>query len=179
MSEVGTGWHLAQINIGKMLAPKGECHITREGLVTAAEGLALAVVASDSADFAARLESARSLLAAQKRINHIPVGERPVDIAINHDAEAISLHMRNHPQAEHYQKDIREVCPKVATRGRQGTCHDKESRPTRPPAVIHAVVRVRVLRQCTIDNAYGGPVQAGLRGRRPRYLHRPHGARRP
>lgn len=44
---------------------------------------------------------------------------KPVDIAINHDAEAISLHMRNHPQAEHYQKDIREVCPKVATRGRQ------------------------------------------------------------
>lgn len=44
---------------------------------------------------------------------------KPVDIAINHDAEAISLHMRNHPQAEHYQKDIREVCPKVATGGRQ------------------------------------------------------------
>lgn len=43
---------------------------------------------------------------------------KPVDIAINHDAEAISLHMRNHPQAEHHQKDIREVCPKVATRGR-------------------------------------------------------------
>lgn len=43
---------------------------------------------------------------------------KPVDIAINHDAEAISLHMRNHPQAEHYQKDIREVCPKQATRGR-------------------------------------------------------------
>lgn len=43
---------------------------------------------------------------------------RPVDIAINHDAEAISLHMRNHPQAEHYQEDIRLVCPKAATRGR-------------------------------------------------------------
>lgn len=34
---------------------------------------------------------------------------KPVDIAINHDAEAISLYICNHPQAEHYHEDIRQA----------------------------------------------------------------------
>lgn len=43
---------------------------------------------------------------------------RHVDIAINHDADAISMHMANHPQTEHYCADVFEVCPREATRGR-------------------------------------------------------------
>lgn len=42
----------------------------------------------------------------------------PVDIAINHDPDAISMHKRNHPSAEHYISDVYEVCPRLATRGR-------------------------------------------------------------
>lgn len=39
---------------------------------------------------------------------------RPVDIAINHDADAIRMHTRNHPSTRHYQENIWEVDPKVA-----------------------------------------------------------------
>ena len=42
---------------------------------------------------------------------------RPVDIAINHDPEAISLHAANHPQTIHHTADIFEVDPVEATRG--------------------------------------------------------------
>ena len=31
---------------------------------------------------------------------------KPVDIAINHDAEAIAMHKANHPQTEHLMNDI-------------------------------------------------------------------------
>lgn len=40
------------------------------------------------------------------------------DIAINHDPEAIALHMANHPYTRHYISDIFEVSPLVATMGR-------------------------------------------------------------
>lgn len=36
---------------------------------------------------------------------------RPVDVAINHDPEAISLHQANHPQTLHLTTDVREVDP--------------------------------------------------------------------
>jgi DNA (cytosine-5)-methyltransferase 1 len=42
----------------------------------------------------------------------------PVDIAINHNENAISMHKRNHPGADHYIADVYEVCPRKATRGR-------------------------------------------------------------
>ncbi len=42
---------------------------------------------------------------------------RPVDIAINHDADAIGMHEANHPQTRHYRADIWEVCPRKATGG--------------------------------------------------------------
>ncbi|WP_234196231.1 DNA cytosine methyltransferase [Pseudacidovorax sp. NFM-22] len=42
---------------------------------------------------------------------------RPVDVAINHDAEAIGMHEINHPQTRHYRADIREVDPLAVTRG--------------------------------------------------------------
>lgn len=44
--------------------------------------------------------------------------KRPVHIAINHDPDAISMHTANHPGAEHYQCDVFEVDPLIATRGR-------------------------------------------------------------
>lgn len=41
-----------------------------------------------------------------------------VDIAVNHDPDAVSMHIVNHPQTDHYREDIRRVEPRVATRGR-------------------------------------------------------------
>ncbi|MBP9149213.1 MAG: DNA cytosine methyltransferase [Rhodoferax sp.] len=43
---------------------------------------------------------------------------RPVDVAINHDPEAISLHTANHPQTQHFCSDVFEVDPVSATSGR-------------------------------------------------------------
>jgi DNA (cytosine-5)-methyltransferase 1 len=42
---------------------------------------------------------------------------RHVDIAINHDPEAVSLHQANHPQTRHYTCDVFEVEPAVVTEG--------------------------------------------------------------
>lgn len=42
---------------------------------------------------------------------------RPVDIAINHDPDAIGMHEANHPQTRHYREDIRRVDPLAVTRG--------------------------------------------------------------
>ena len=44
---------------------------------------------------------------------------RPVDIAVNHDAEAVGMHEINHPQTKHYLCDVFEVDPLQATGGRQ------------------------------------------------------------
>ncbi|MCX4348392.1 MAG: DNA cytosine methyltransferase [Alphaproteobacteria bacterium] len=44
--------------------------------------------------------------------------QTPVDIAINHDPEAIGMHAANHPQTVHFKEDIFAVHPLVATRGR-------------------------------------------------------------
>lgn len=41
-----------------------------------------------------------------------------VDFAVNHDAQAISMHTANHPQTIHYQTDVYEVDPYLACRGR-------------------------------------------------------------
>ena len=42
---------------------------------------------------------------------------RAVDIAINHDPEAISLHQANHPQTRHFVSDVFEVDPVAVTDG--------------------------------------------------------------
>jgi len=42
---------------------------------------------------------------------------RHVDIAINHDPEAVSLHQANHPQTRHFVSDVFEVDPLVVTDG--------------------------------------------------------------
>lgn len=42
---------------------------------------------------------------------------RHVDVAINHDADAIGMHEVNHPQTRHYREDIRRVDPLAVTRG--------------------------------------------------------------
>lgn len=44
---------------------------------------------------------------------------RHVDIAINHDPEAVSLHQANHPQTEHHVSNVWEVDPRVVTGGRR------------------------------------------------------------
>lgn len=43
---------------------------------------------------------------------------RPVDIAINHDPIAISMHTVNHPQTKHYQDDVWQVDPREVVDGR-------------------------------------------------------------
>jgi len=42
---------------------------------------------------------------------------RHVDIAVNHDPEAVSLHERNHPQTKHFTCDVFEVQPQQVTSG--------------------------------------------------------------
>jgi DNA (cytosine-5)-methyltransferase 1 len=43
---------------------------------------------------------------------------RHVDIAVNHDPEAVSLHQVNHPQTQHHVSDVFEVPPRAVTDGR-------------------------------------------------------------
>ena len=43
---------------------------------------------------------------------------RHVDIAVNHDPEAVSLHQANHPQTEHHVSNVWEVDPRVVCAGR-------------------------------------------------------------
>jgi DNA (cytosine-5)-methyltransferase 1 len=43
---------------------------------------------------------------------------RHVDIAVNHDPEAVSLHQANHPQTQHFVSDVFEVHPVTVTGGR-------------------------------------------------------------
>lgn len=42
---------------------------------------------------------------------------RHVDIAVNHDPEAVSLHQANHPQTRHFVSDVFEVDPRSVTGG--------------------------------------------------------------
>lgn len=46
------------------------------------------------------------------------IGKSP-DIAINHDPEAIRMHMTNHPDTEHYCEDVWDVDPIEACKGRK------------------------------------------------------------
>ena len=43
---------------------------------------------------------------------------RNVDIAINHDPDAIAMHRANHPNSKHYCEDVWEVDPIEACDGR-------------------------------------------------------------
>lgn len=43
---------------------------------------------------------------------------RHVDIAINHDAEAVAMHTANHPQTKHYCESVWDVNPREVTAGR-------------------------------------------------------------
>jgi DNA (cytosine-5)-methyltransferase 1 len=43
---------------------------------------------------------------------------RHVDVAINHDPDAVSLHAMNHPQTRHFVSDVFEVDPRQVTEGR-------------------------------------------------------------
>jgi len=44
---------------------------------------------------------------------------RNVDIAINHNAEAIAMHRMNHPQTKHYTESVFVIDPKTATKGKR------------------------------------------------------------
>ncbi len=47
----------------------------------------------------------------------IAIGRSP-EVAINHDEDAISMHMVNHPHTEHYCESVWDVVPRVAAAGR-------------------------------------------------------------
>lgn len=50
--------------------------------------------------------------------------QRHVDIAMNHDDDALSMHRVNHPQTQHFIKDIRDNDPREVSRGRRiGLAH--------------------------------------------------------
>jgi len=40
---------------------------------------------------------------------------RPVDIAINHDGEALAMHAANHPSTKHYREDVFDIHPGFVT----------------------------------------------------------------
>ena len=40
---------------------------------------------------------------------------RPVDVAINHDGEALAMHAANHPRTAHYQEDVFDIHPGFVT----------------------------------------------------------------
>jgi DNA (cytosine-5)-methyltransferase 1 len=44
---------------------------------------------------------------------------RHVDIAVNHDPDAVSLHQANHPQTRHFVSDVYEVDPLAVTEGQR------------------------------------------------------------
>lgn len=44
---------------------------------------------------------------------------RPVNIAINHDPDAIAMHKANHPYTEHYQESVWDINPKEICKGQQ------------------------------------------------------------
>lgn len=44
---------------------------------------------------------------------------RPVDVAVNHSADAIGMHAANHPETMHHISDVFEVDPLAATGGKQ------------------------------------------------------------
>jgi len=46
----------------------------------------------------------------------IATGQEP-DVAINHNANALSMHQANHPYTRHFTADVREVCPYLVTQG--------------------------------------------------------------
>lgn len=43
---------------------------------------------------------------------------RPIDVAINHDPEAVAMHKANHPQTEHYCQSVWKADPLEVTQGR-------------------------------------------------------------
>lgn len=42
---------------------------------------------------------------------------RPVDVAVNHDAQAVAMHQANHPETEHFCESVFKVNPIKVTRG--------------------------------------------------------------
>ncbi|MEM6888743.1 MAG: DNA cytosine methyltransferase [Pseudomonadota bacterium] len=43
---------------------------------------------------------------------------RPVDLAVNHDEQAVAMHRANHPQTKHFCKSVFDVDPEAITQGR-------------------------------------------------------------
>ena len=63
---------------------------------------------------------------------------RSVDIAINHDPDAIAMHKANHPASKHYCEDVWQVDPVEACAGNAVT-----------PQVPAALVRANLPEHCT------------------------------
>lgn len=77
---------------------------------------------------------------------------RPVDIAVNHDHNALLLHSINHPETEHYIEDVFKVDPIKACRGRpvaalwaSPTCTHYSRARSATPLDYHEARRIRGL----------------------------------
>ena len=64
---------------------------------------------------------------------------RSPDIAINHDAQAVSLHKANHPLTKHYVSDVYTVDPIQATKGQPGALPSARPACPHPTALRSAV----------------------------------------
>lgn len=66
---------------------------------------------------------------------------RSVDIAINHDPNAVAMHTTNHPDTLHYCESVYSVSPKVARCGNAV-----------PPPFAEALVRANLPEMCQSKN---------------------------
>ena len=95
---------------------------------------------------------------------------RPVDVAINHDPEAVALHQANHPQTLHYVSDVFEVDPLAVTDGRPvGLLWAS------PDCTFHSKARGgkphRDRKQANKRRALAGVVVRWAKAVRPRIIH--------
>lgn len=71
---------------------------------------------------------------------------RSVDIAINHDVNAVAMHTTNHPDTLHYCESVFDINPPVATAGRLVGL-------AVPPPFAEALVRANLPELCLGDIA--------------------------
>lgn len=95
---------------------------------------------------------------------------RPVDVAINHDPQAVALHQANHPQTRHYVSDVFEVDPLAVTDGRPvGLLWAS------PDCTFHSKARGgkphRDRKQANKRRALAGVVVRWAKAVRPRIIH--------
>lgn len=95
---------------------------------------------------------------------------RHVDIAINHDPQAVALHAANHPQTKHYTSDVFEIDPLSVTEG-----HPVGLLWASPDCTFHSKARggkpFRDRKQANKRRSLAGIVVRWAKAVRPRLIH--------